>query len=75
MMNVKEDINLWEVNMEKNNIIKHLLKQFVYIDNNNNECIDYCESCDRMIIQTNNHGRFCCEYCQSEKIIILKVEE
>ena len=60
--------------MKEKEIIKRLINQLIYIDNDNIKRVDYCGNCDRIVTQTEINGSYCCEYCHSENINILEVE-
>ena len=60
--------------MKKEEIVKRLLNQLIYVNNDNKKCIDWCDNCKNIVTQTEINGSFCCEYCHSENINILEVE-
>lgn len=67
--------------MNKQQLQDHLFKQYTYIrfsDEQSKEviCFDFCESCEKVVIQTEiKKGEFGCEYCSSQNITLHEVEE
>ena len=60
--------------MKQKELTKKLLNQFIYSDNDDKPSFDYCNNCNRIIIQKEFNGVFYCEHCDSENISIHEVD-
>lgn len=61
--------------MNKEQLIKQLLKQYTYKDNDDILSYDSCGNCGLICLQRDYDGSFGCEHCDSENININEVEE
>lgn len=61
--------------MKEKEVIRRLLNQFIYKDNDVRRCIDFCNNCDSIIKQIDlGDDSYGCEYCHSKNISIIEVE-
>ena len=62
--------------MNKEELKEKLFKLYTYQDDEQGLVYDYCENCERPIVQEELQGEWYCEYCKSSsQINIIEVEE